>query len=102
MLIAQRHLWGVLFICCVYIQVALKEVIMEMNIIAQCVRMHENRELNLTDLLKYMQEFKNCIYRSIWLRMKKQGALCDLKGWLIIPSNLECLEGLDTIFKSIS
>lgn len=55
-------------------------MIMEMNIIAQCVRMHENRELNLTDLLKYMQEFKNCIYGSIWLRMKKQGALCDLKG----------------------
>lgn len=80
-----------------YVQAALKEMVMEMNVNAQCIRMHGNRVLNFTDFFKYMQEFKKYICGPIQLGMKRQGALCDLKGWLSIPSNLECLEGLYTI-----
>lgn len=32
---AQTHLWGKLFICCMYIQMALKEMVMEMNVSAR-------------------------------------------------------------------
>lgn len=73
-------------------------MVMEMNVSAQCIRMHGNRVLNFTDLFKYMQKFKKGICEPIQLGMKRQGALCDLKGWFSNPSNLECLY---TILKSI-
>lgn len=47
------------FICCMYIQLALKEMVMEMDVRAECIRMHGNGMLNFTDLFKFMQEFRN-------------------------------------------
>lgn len=69
-------------------------MVTEMNISAQCIRVHGNRVLNFNDLSEYIQELKKCICGPIQLEIKRQNE------WLSSPSNLVCLEGLCTILKN--
>lgn len=57
---------------------ALKEMVIEMNVRAQCVRMHGNGMLNFTGLFKFMQEFKN--FWTYTIRNEKKRCLVGYKG----------------------